>query len=204
MKRFSFFKKRNREKKSVRGKLVVYSGPSGVGKGTLREYFINDPKYKLVFSVSNTTRTMRATEKNGVDYNFVTKSEFENLISKGKMLEYVEYANNYYGTPLTPVIQELEQGNNVFLEIESVGVEQVIKKFPKALTFFILPPSIEELLNRLKNRATEDDLTRETRIKIAQTEIEKSKSDIFKYKIVNEDIKKSVTKIRNILDSELT
>src|SRR5699024_4654477 len=130
------------------------SGPSGVGKGTVRKnLFKQDPDLK--YSVSMTTREMRLGEEDGVDYHFRSKQDFEQMIKKNKLLEYSTYVNNYYWTPKEYVLDTLESRHDVFLEIEVQGALQVKENFPEVVFIFLLPPNLEELKNRIKKRGTE-------------------------------------------------
>ena len=147
-------------KRNKRGKIIVISGPSGVGKRTVWSPIINDPRFNLVFSVSMTTRPKRAGEIDGKDYFFLTKSQFEEKIREHALLEYATFAGNYYGTPKEFVDKLRAEGKNVCLEIEPQGGLQIIKmceqnKDKGLLTIFIVPPSLEELKNRLIKRDTE-------------------------------------------------
>ena len=174
----------NKEK----GKLVLYSGASGVGKGTiLKKLMERDPSVKL--SVSDTTRAPREGEVNGVHYNFVTREEFKRKIAEGGYLEYAEYCDNFYGTPTAQVEQMVGEGCKVFLEIEVQGALQVMKKYPDILSIFILPPSFDELEKRLRGRETEDEETIRKRLEQARLEI--SVRDRYKYCIVNKDVDKA-------------
>ena len=127
-----------------KGSLFVITGPSGAGKGTVLKEVIKNLD-RLYFSVSATTRKPREGEVDGVHYHFMTKERFESLIADDRFLEYAQYAENYYGTPLDPVLEQLEQGNDVILEIELQGALQVKKRMPQAVLVFIAPPSFEEL-----------------------------------------------------------
>lgn len=151
------------------GKFVIISGPAGSGKGTvLKELFIlNDYKY----SVSATTRTPRDGEAEGVNYYFISREDFAEKISEGDMLEYVEYAGNYYGTPKEPVEKMIKAGYNVVLEIEVEGAMNVKKQFPQAIMIFIIPPNYSELEKRLKGRATESEEVIKNRLEISKREI---------------------------------
>src|SRR5699024_5170741 len=140
-----------------KGLLIVLSGPSGVGKGTVRQAIFSQPDAQFEYSISMTTRQPRTGEVDRVDYFFKTREEFEELIGKGKLLEYAEYVGNYYGTPVDYVKQTLEAGKDVFLEIEVQGAKQVREKFPEGLFIFLMPPSLEELASRLGGRGTETD-----------------------------------------------
>ncbi len=187
-----------------KGKLIVYSGPSGVGKGTLRETITSVPEFKLKFSVSWTTRPIREGEVDSVHYHFVTKEQFKKAIAQDKFLEWEKYADNYYGTPLAPVLEAMENGDNILLEIEVKGQKQVLTKIPDAITIFILPPHIDVLRNRLSSRNTENELTLETRINIAELEIEEAKeNNRYKHFIVNVDFETAKKELRDLIESEL-
>ncbi|NNU94949.1 guanylate kinase, partial [Geobacillus sp. NFOSA3] len=128
-----------------KGLLIVLSGPSGVGKGTVRKAIFSDPNVDFEYSISMTTRQPREGEVDGVDYFFKTREQFEQLIKEGKLLEYAEYVGNYYGTPLDYVKETLEAGKDIFLEIEVQGAKQVREKIPDGLFIFLAPPSLSEL-----------------------------------------------------------
>lgn len=183
-----------------KGMLVLYTGSSGVGKGTLMERLLEADK-SIRLSVSNTTREPRKGEIDGVHYNFVTKDEFLSLIDKDGYLEYAEYCGNYYGTPKQQVENLLDEGYNVFLEIEVQGGLQVMEKYPDILSIFILPPSIESLERRLRRRGTEDEETIQKRLKAAEEEMQyKSK---YKYNVINGDLDVAVNEILDILHKEV-
>lgn len=179
-----------------KGKLVLYSGSSGVGKGTilnrLREI---DPDVWV--SVSNTTRKPRAGEIDGVHYNFITKEEFERLIAENGYLEYAPYCDNYYGTPLAPLREKLAEGKTVFLEIEVDGGLQVMKQYPDVLSIFILPPSFEVLEQRLRDRGTEDAETIEKRLEKAKEEI--GCRSRYRFNVINDDLDKAVQEVYDII-----
>lgn len=181
-----------------RGRLVLYTGSSGVGKGTLMaELQKKNPNIKL--SVSNTTRQPREGEIDGVHYNFVTEEQFLDLVEKDGYLEYAEYCQNYYGTPKQQVEDLLAQGYDVFLEIEVQGGLQIMEKYPDVLSIFILPPSMDSLERRLRRRGTEDEETIQERL--AQAEREISFKDKYKHCVVNGDIDKAVDEILEILNN---
>ena len=138
-----------------RGLLVVISGPSGVGKGTVRKALFDMPNNNLVYSVSMTTRPKRPGEIDGVDYYFVSEAEFLKRKKSGKFLETAEFVGNYYGTPLDKVNEQLDLGNEVVLEIEVDGAQQVKKKMPDCVMIFIVPPGKNALYERLRRRGTE-------------------------------------------------
>ncbi len=183
------------------GKLVILCGPSGSGKSSVEKYFLFDKKYNFHFSVSATSRKSRENEIDGVNYFFLATDEFEKMIAKKQFLEWAKFIGNYYGTPLAPIKRELAKGNNVFLEIELLGVEQVLKKLPDTITIFLTPPSLEILKTRLEGRGTEDKETIEKRINRAIIEIEAQ--ELFKYTVINNNIKVAAEEIRAILDKEL-
>ncbi|MDQ0350567.1 guanylate kinase [Alkalibacillus filiformis] len=185
--------------KDEKGILFILSGPSGVGKGTVRKaLFERDPD--LAYSISVTTRQAREGEQNGVDYFFKTKEEVKKMIEQGEFIEYAEYVGNYYGTPKAYVEQTLEQGRDVFLEIEVQGALQVKENFPEGVFIFLFPPSLEELKNRIINRGTEtEDLVR-NRLLEAKKEIEMM--DAYDYVVVNDDVSHAVDRIESIVVSE--
>ncbi len=184
-----------------RGKIIVYSGPSGVGKGTIKEKIFSNNKFNLIFSVSATSRKKREGEIEGKDYFFLSEKEFKDKIKEGYFLEWATFANNYYGTPLNFINKKLDEGYNIFLEIELDGAKQIISKIPDALTIFISPPSIEELRSRLLKRGTEEVETINKRIEIAKNELEEK--EIFKYNIINDNINDTYENIKEILIKEL-
>ena len=172
-------------------KLLVISGPSGVGKGTIVKHLqelYNDNKKKLYLSVSCTTRNIREGEIDGVNYYFITEKEFKNKIKNGDLLEYNVYGTGkYYGTPKSTVLRYLRDGYDVILEIDINGYKQIKENYPDCVGIFIMPPDIDELYNRLKNRNTEDEKTIKVRIETAKSEIREN--DIYDYIIVNENDK---------------
>lgn len=170
-----------------KGLLIIMSGPSGVGKGTVREYFMKDEELRLAYSISMTTRTPRNGEKDGVDYIFTTKSQFEEAIQQGKLLEWAEFVGNYYGTPMAEVEKLRSEGKNVILEIEVQGAMQVREKCPDALSIFIIPPSMEELEKRIRGRKSEPEECVQQRLAKADREMKMVKD--YKYVICNDDPK---------------
>lgn len=183
-----------------RGLLVVLSGPSGVGKGTVRQEIFNRKDNTLTYSISATTRDMREGEKDGVDYFFKSKEEFEKMIKAGEMLEYAEYVGNYYGTPIDYVEKSLNEGKDVLLEIEVNGAIQVRSRMPEGIFIFLTPPDLEELERRLVGRGTDDTPVIEQRIKKAKEELALMKH--YDYAVVNDDIDSAVEKVRAIVQSE--
>ena len=181
------------------GLLVVISAPSGGGKGTiLKELFAKDDN--LVLSVSATTRSPRPGEEHGKQYYFLQKEEFEELISQGKMLEYAQYVGNYYGTPRESVEQWMAQGKDVVLEIEVQGGAQIKKLMPGCVSIFILPPSMEVLEKRLRDRGTEEDATVRKRLEKAREEIPHAKD--YDYVVFNDRLEDAVEDLRAILRAE--
>ncbi|MEE1173585.1 MAG: guanylate kinase [Ruminococcus sp.] len=181
------------------GTLILYTGSSGVGKGTiLAELMKRDDNLRL--SVSNTTRAPREGEVDGVQYNFVSVEEFEKQIEQDGYLEYAKYCDNYYGTPKKQVFELLDEGYDVFLEIEVQGGVQILEKYPDILSIFILPPSMEVLEHRLNKRGTEDAETIKKRLEQAEEEIKYK--DRYKYNVVNAELEKAVDEIMDILKRE--
>ncbi|MBR3357045.1 MAG: guanylate kinase [Solobacterium sp.] len=181
----------------AKGLLIVISGPSGVGKGTVIKKFVDDPELKLAFSVSMTTRGKRAGEVDGENYHFVTKEEFERARENGELLECAEFVGNWYGTPLSEVERLRNEGRNVLLEIEVNGCRQVRNRVPDALTIFIVPPDMNELEKRIRGRATEPEEIVQERLAKAQKEMEMI--DQYKYVICNDDADLAADIIRLII-----
>ena len=178
------------------GKLIVITGPSGVGKGTIVKSLLK--RYSELFlSISSTTRQPRQGEINGKDYFFLTVDEFKTMISQQQLLEWAEYAGNYYGTPKQPVIEQINKGKTVILEIEVLGARQVNQNFPSATRIFITPPSIEELENRLRGRGNDSETAIIKRLAKAKEEINARAE--FDYEIVNDNLEKAITEIEKIL-----
>ncbi len=183
-----------------RGLLVVISGPSGVGKGTVRKALFDMPKHNLVYSVSMTTRDIRPGEVDGVDYYFVSKEEFIKRQKEGKFLETAEFVGNYYGTPLDKVNEQLDMGNEVVLEIEVEGAQQVKKKVPDCVMIFIVPPGKEALYERLKRRGTETESVISERIEKANREFKLA--HLYDYIVVNDEVNNAADRIMAIIRAE--
>lgn len=154
-----------------KGLLIVLSGPSGVGKGTVRQYFMNDASLNLAYSISMTTRPMRDGEVHGRDYFFVSEEEFQTAIAKQDLLEYAQFVGNYYGTPFSYVEKLREEGKNVLLEIEVQGMIQIKEKCSDALTIFIIPPTMDELERRIRGRRSEPEEVIQKRLAKAENEM---------------------------------
>jgi len=180
-----------------RGILVVISGFSGAGKGTLMKKLISDYDYSL--SISMTTRSPRPGEVEGKDYFYVTTEQFEKTIAEGGLIEHANYCNNYYGTPKAYVESELEAGRDVILEIEAQGALQVKKKFPEAFLVFVLTPDVDTLYSRLKNRGTETDEVINRRLHRAAEEVDLV--DNYDAVIVNGDLDESAVRLHQIIQS---
>ena len=182
-----------------KGILFILSGPSGVGKGTVRQRLFEQETH-LKYSVSATTREKRDGEQEGIDYFYTTKEQFEAMIQNGELLEHAKYVENYYGTPRAYVKEQLEKGNDVFLEIEVQGALQVKENFPEGVFIFLFPPSLEELKNRIIGRGTESDELVRNRLKEAEKEI--SMMSEYDYVVVNDDVDQAVQKIKAVITSE--
>lgn len=185
---------------SERGLLIVFSGPSGVGKGTVRQEIFSTPDHKFDYSVSMTTRPQRPGEVDGVDYFFRTREEFESLIKEGQMLEYAEYVGNYYGTPLSYVNETLDKGIDVFLEIEVQGALQVKSKVPDGVFIFLTPPDLEELEERLVGRGTDSPEVIAQRIERAKEEIALMRE--YDYAVVNDQVSLAAERVKRVIEAE--
>ncbi|MDJ0681758.1 MAG: guanylate kinase [Xenococcaceae cyanobacterium MO_167.B52] len=178
------------------GKLIVITGPSGVGKGTIvRSLLQNHPQLSL--SISATTRNPRPGEADGQDYYFISKEEFLEAISNSGFLEWAEYAGNYYGTPRTKIEELLDAGKWVLLEIELVGARAIAEIFPDALRIFILPPSLEELEARIRKRGKDSESAINQRLIRAKTEI--AAKDEFDICIVNQDLATTIEEVEKAI-----
>ena len=183
-----------------RGLLIVLSGPSGVGKGTVRAAIFSKEEQKFVYSISATTRKPRTGETDGVDYFFKTREEFEQMIQNKQLLEYAEYVGNYYGTPLEYVENTLATGKDVFLEIDVQGAIQVRELMPEGVFIFLTPPDLNELESRIVNRGTDSDEVIAKRMKTAREELELMK--YYDYSVVNDTVDNAVQKIEAIIQTE--
>jgi guanylate kinase len=183
----------------IRGKILCVSGPSGVGKGTVINKFM-EKRQDFALSISMTTRNPRGDEKDGVDYYFCSTAEFQELIAKKEILEFDIYSGEYYGTPVGPIREFIRNKQNVILDITIAGALQVKKIFPDALMVFLLPPSMDSLHDRLMKRNTETDNQIQARIK--QAEVEISHVEKFEYAILNDKIEDTVSKLEAIIIAE--
>lgn len=181
------------------GHLVVISGPSGVGKSTVIAEVMHQ-RDNLVFSVSYTTRAPRAGEEDGVNYHFVDTAEFERMIRDGELLEYTQYAGNYYGTALADIQKFASQGLDVLLDIEVEGASNVKRKADNAVLIFVAPPSFEELSRRLHGRRTENEEVVRARLEKAQVELKQIPN--YDYLVVNDSVIRAASDIISILNAE--
>ncbi|EOS61022.1 guanylate kinase [Firmicutes bacterium M10-2] len=180
-----------------RGLLIILSGPSGVGKGTIRQYFEKNDRLNLTYSTSMTTRKPRNNEVDGKDYFFTTRENFQEAIKNGELLEYAEFVGNFYGTPLSEVERLRNEGKNVLLEIEVQGARQVQDKCPDAISIFIIPPSMEELEKRIRGRKSEPEEVIQERLAKAANEMKMVPN--YKYIVCNDDPKLAAELIETII-----
>lgn len=178
------------------GQLIVFTGPSGVGKGTLLHRLLErHPDIQL--SISATTRQPRAGEEHGKHYYFVTRSEFESMVQQDQLLEWAEFAGNYYGTPRQPLDAMISRGHVVILEIELEGARQVRHTVPTAQQIFVLPPSLEELETRIRGRGQDSDTAIAKRLARAQIEI--AAADEFDTQIINDDLERALSDLEKAI-----
>ncbi len=180
------------------GLLVLFSGPSGVGKDTVLKVVLEKDK-DLQKSISLTTREIRNNEADGKDYYFISFSKFNEMIKNNEVLEYAEYDSNLYGTPKAPVDKWLCEGKTVILKIEVQGAESIKKLYPNSVSIFVLPPSMEVLEKRLRSRGTEDEEDIQSRLEIAKDEMSKSKN--YDYCVVNENVDVASNDVISIIKS---
>jgi len=182
-----------------KGLLVSVSGPSGVGKGTVIDK-VRERLPDIAHSVSVTTRPMRDNEEEGVSYFFRTVDEFQAMMARGEILEHDIYLNNYYGTPLAPLLKLINEGRDVLFDLTVSGSLALMENYRDAVTIFLLPPSMSELRRRLENRATESPEVIERRLLEASVEI--PKVDLFNYVVINDDLDKAADRIIAIIEAE--
>ena len=187
-------------RRKKQGQLIVVSAPSGSGKDTVVKRLVERNKNDYWISVSATSRPPRKGEKEGVDYYYLTKEEFEQKIKDNYFLEYTKYADNYYGTPKQNIIDNLEKGKDVILIIEIEGASNIKKLIPEALMIFIMPPSLKELVRRLKKRGTETDEKIIKRFHTAYKEINEVTK--YNYVVVNDILEDAVEKVESIIKAE--
>lgn len=184
---------------SDKGLLIVLSGPSGVGKGTVRKAVFDHPETNFKYSISMTTRQKREGERDGIDYFFKSHEEFEALIEQDKFIEYAEYVGNYYGTPVDYVKDTIAEGHDVFLEIEVEGAKQVREKFPDALFIFLAPPTLAQLEKRLIGRGTDSQEVIDYRVKEAKREL--NLMNLYDYVVINDDVDTARQKVQCIVEA---
>lgn len=182
-------------KKKTKGQLIVLSGPSGVGKSTVIAELM--AQRSLYFSVSYTTRQPRVGEQDGVNYNFVSRQEFERMIADHELLEYAEYVSNYYGTSLKVIREKLDAGIDVLLDIEVKGAAKVRQSCPDAIFIFMIPPSFEELSRRLHARNTDNEDVITGRLEKARLEYREIPN--YDYLVINDKVSNAVAEIESIL-----
>ncbi|MCY3038062.1 guanylate kinase [Aerococcus urinae] len=185
-----------------KGLLVVLSGPSGVGKGTVRKalFETDQEKNQFFYSVSATTRQAREGEVDGKDYFFVSREEFEKMIEDEKLLEYAEYVGNFYGTPLDYIDKMTNAGKDVFLEVEVQGALQVKRRMPDGVFIFLAPPNLRELESRIVNRGTDSPEVIAERMDKARTELQLMTQ--YDYVVENDDVDLAVKRIQTIIKAE--
>lgn len=186
-----------------RGLLIIMSGPSGVGKGTVRRLVMADKSLNLAYSVSMTTRPRREHETPGVDYFYVSKEEFQKTLDEDGFLEHAQFVGNYYGTPKAYVEKLRNEGKNVLLEIEVEGAKQVISKChgSDVVTIFLIPPSMEDLEQRIRKRGTESEEVIQQRLAKAQRELELKYA--YDYPVINDTVKSAADQIRKIIRDKI-
>lgn len=178
------------------GMLLLFSGPSGVGKDSVLDIVLNKDK-NLQKSVSLTTREIRENEVDGKDYHFISMEEFENMISQGQVLEFAKYGSNLYGTPKAPVDKWLSEGKTVILKIEVQGASKIKELYPDSVAIFVLPPSMKELEKRLRSRGTENEDDIKKRLDIAREEVKRSKD--YDFIVINDDLESASDNVLSIV-----
>ena len=187
-----------------KGLLILLSGPSGVGKGTVRKIVFNDKSLDLAYSISMTTRSPREKEVDGVDYFFVSEEEFIKRLNGNEFLEHARFVGNYYGTPKSYVEKLREEGKNVFLEIEVQGAKQVLDQYKdddKVVSIFLLPPSLDELEKRIRGRRSEEEHIIQERLSKAKREIDLKGN--YQYSVLNDNIYRASEEIISIIRDNL-
>jgi guanylate kinase len=186
-----------------KGLLIIISGPSGVGKGTIRQEVMKDPTLNLWYSVSLTTRNQRPGEVNGREYYFVSEKEFEENLDRGNLLEHATFVGHHYGTPLDKMVEKRNEGKNVILEIEVNGTLQVLEKLKgeDIVSIFLMPPSFKDLEARIRGRSTEGEQAIEERLAKAKREMGMSKH--YRYVVTNDNVARATKEIQDIIRKEI-
>ncbi len=179
------------------GKIIVISGPSGVGKTSLYKRLLSDLPDKLQFSVSATTRSPRSNEIDGIDYFFITEEDFQKKIKNNEFVEWAKVYNNYYGTLKSEITRITRDGKNCLLDVDVQGGMNIKESLPESTLIFIMPPSPEELKNRITGRHTDDIDTIKLRLKIAANEM--NYADQYKFRVVNDDIERAYAELKNLV-----
>ncbi len=182
-----------------KGTLLVLSGPSGVGKNTLINSFLSRNS-DIHYSISATTRKPRPQEQDGINYYFLSPNKFHTMVDKGDFLEWAEFCGNYYGTPYPPIEAALNAGQDVIMDIEIQGAKQVKEKREDAVLIFLVPPSVEELARRIRNRKTETDVEIEARLNKALIEMEEGR--MYDYYLVHDNTEQTVEELEAIRKTE--
>ena len=181
-----------------KGNLFIISGPSGSGKDTvLAKVFEKYPE--IFFSISSVTRPMRQGEKEGEKYNFISREKFERMITEGLLLEHNVFVDNYYGTPKAPVVEHIESGRDVIIEVDVNGAAQIRSNYKEAVSIFIMPPSLKVLKERLSGRETDSKEVIESRTEAALAEI--ARADEYDYIVINDSLEKAVDDVCAIIRS---
>ena len=186
-----------------KGLLVILSGPSGVGKGTVRHHIMREHRVDLVYSISMTTREKRDKETEGVDYYFVSKEEFQRNIDEGNFLEWAEFVGNRYGTPKDKVEELRNQGKNVLLEIEIAGATQVLEKVrdDRVISFFLMPPSFKALEDRIRKRKSESEEKIQARLEKGKKEMTMTQN--YDFIVKNDKITRAAREIEDLINKKL-
>ena len=196
------YRKSDEEEEAVakrKGILFILSGPSGVGKDTVLNRVFEE-KTDISYSISATTRDKRQGEEDGVHYFYKEREEFELMIEEGELLEYAQYVNNYYGTPKQFVVDQLEKGIDVFLEIEVQGAKQVKENFDGGVFIFLAPPSLKALEERIRSRGTEEESVVQSRLEEARKELKQI--HLYDYMVINKSVNQATVDIQSIMTSE--
>ena len=184
-----------------KGLLIVYSGPSGVGKSTILHEVLKDESLNLEFSVSMTTRLPREGEIDGKDYFFVSKETFKKAIEEDKFLEHARYVGNYYGTPRDQVEFLLRIGKNVLIEVEAQGVGSILLNLPEAVSFFVMPENEEQLIHQISSLYKDDEAS--VKLRINKAKLEMQLAPLFRHVVYNNDPDKAVSEIKKVVLEEM-